>query len=405
MKNSASDKLRQKVARVLEVPDVPDSIWNHLEKKTDYVGEALDPAPPTAFDELVEQAESLMEIRRDGRKASSSRSVYEEHHLDANEIEEYHLDVNEINESETARAEALSASIARRVATQPSVRRFRNRVLGSTLLSHEQAVEFLKSPAPCWLSLNKFEELGIPIIDHRSFIVKEREDKQGRSHFIEGILHIEWAGGSYEGPFRHEVNAAKAPVARKRLWFLDQNNHLRKVVAWRESVFGELAGFSETFAQQYEWQESQATLFMLTGITPWIPPIISQIIPKLVIGNGDENSMDMERGLIRLLVDATVSPESVARTYRKAQHELLGKRTHSLSLRHCALVKFIAEKDNFDKKTWDEKMRMWNRETPEPEWRYPHVRHFGQAVDRAKRAVFFPMGGKFRVRGGQKPTA
>jgi hypothetical protein len=82
-------------------------------------------------------------------------------------------------------------------------------------------------------------------------------------------------------------------------------------------VLERLRQIVERLSERYRWQEAQATIFVLTGRTPLVPPAEAKI----------------EREAIVLTVDPSLTPRQVANYYRQFKKEILGGgRIKALSL-------------------------------------------------------------------------
>ena len=135
-----------------------------------------------------------------------------------------------------------------------------------------------------------------------------------------------------------------------------------------------LRQISDRLSRRYRWQEAQATIFVLTGRTPLVPPAEAKI----------------EREAIVLTVDPSLTPRQVADRYRQFRKDILGGgRIKALSLKHLRLAAFDADRPS--QETWKKKMDAWNRSAPEEEWRYKNDGRFKRDCLQAKRRLLAPL--------------
>jgi hypothetical protein len=138
-------------------------------------------------------------------------------------------------------------------------------------------------------------------------------------------------------------------------------------------VLERLRQIVERLSERYRWQEAQATIFVLTGRTPLVPPAEAKI----------------EREAIVLTVDPSLTPRQVANYYRQFKKEILGGgRIKALSLKHLQLAAFAANRPN--EEPWAKKMEAWNRSVPK-EWRYENGSYFKRDCLQAQRRLLAPL--------------
>lgn len=124
-------------------------------------------------------------------------------------------------------------------------------------------------------------------------------------------------------------------------------------------VLERLRQISEWLSEHYRWQEAQATIFVLTGRTPLVPPAEAKI----------------EREAIVLTVDPSLTPRQVADYYRQFKKGILGgSRIKALSVKHLQLAAFAADRPS--EEPWAKKMDAWNRSRKSPEERYTIASYF-----------------------------
>jgi hypothetical protein len=123
-----------------------------------------------------------------------------------------------------------------------------------------------------------------------------------------------------------------------------------------------LRGISGRLGKFYGWQDAQATVFVLTGVTPKLDALLAEV------HFSDPLSA---RSRIILTIDPKVTPREVAdfyRTVRKAEFS----RMKRLSEKHASLAAFEAPQPA--ERPWKERLRDWNqkcaREKRPQKWRY-----------------------------------
>lgn len=359
--------LRAKLAKVLCLPDVPEEIWHDLIERG-FVEEALNPDYDDGWNELRKEAKRLLFFMSLGATAKTRRTPSSGRTPQAQPA-------SILSPRETARALALSLYFARYAATTPRVRRFRANILGGTLLSPVQVEALLISPAPRYLTQAQFKAFGIAIIGHHA-----------RTLIYQGwhqvTLQIEWPGGTYQGSFESQVEASQLVPLH-----FPYQGRVETILAWPGTVFGELGALCTVLAQRYDWQEWEATQFVLTNTAPVVLPL--RLDMSLHTTTDNTEPFTHMRSCITLTVDPWVSVESVARAYHQAQQRLFGGANRPVQERSLALVRFHAEHmDDLGEKSWSTLRKMWNQEYPA--WHYEDERLFPRDMKRALRAIILP---------------
>jgi hypothetical protein len=139
-------------------------------------------------------------------------------------------------------------------------------------------------------------------------------------------------------------------------------------------VLERLRQISDRLSRHYRWQEAQATIFVLTGRVPLVPPAEAKI----------------EREAIVLTADPSLTPRQVADYYRQFRKEVLaGSRIKALSLKHLQLAAFAADRPNGE--SWAKKREAWNRSVPKKEWHYKNDAYFRRDCFQAQRRLLAPL--------------
>jgi len=159
-------------------------------------------------------------------------------------------------------------------------------------------------------------------------------------------------------------------VRRKFLEYQTDGDEVRSIPVAAGGVLDRLQEVGESLAGRYGWQESQATLFVLTGQIP-LPPSLIYHISAAFGGPGP---------VVRIVlnVDPEVSPGQVKVVYSKVRRAVLGKRCRPLTEKVIAMVDFVLDHSGL---SWQEKWEAWNRACPES--RYSSPRSMANAYYRA----------------------
>ena len=140
-----------------------------------------------------------------------------------------------------------------------------------------------------------------------------------------------------------------------------------------------LREISERLANFYGWDEAQATVFVLTGITP---------LHRAMRAEARFSDPLPARSRITLTIDPKVTPREIADYYRAIRRDLFGgRRLRRLSAKHARLAVFAAQQPDdstpaAQRARWNQECRAWKR----PKWRYQETTRFKrdcqQALDR-----------------------
>ncbi len=117
-------------------------------------------------------------------------------------------------------------------------------------------------------------------------------------------------------------------------------------------VLDELWGISEALVRGYGWKPDQAVVFVLCGITPYMPGLQ---LDAIYAGGCAAASR------IRLTIDPLVPPREVTATYSRLRQRILQGRYRPLSEKHMRLALFAAQ-HKLPGVTWAEVMSLWNAE-------------------------------------------
>ncbi len=119
-------------------------------------------------------------------------------------------------------------------------------------------------------------------------------------------------------------------------------------------VLDELWHLTDRLVKRYGWKEDQAAVFILSGVTPYLPGIRLET---------DYREDCPAASRITLIVDPFVPPQEVLGTYSRVRQQILKGRYRPLSEKHLRLAVFAAEQKRKGV-TWAAVMEEWNQAHP-----------------------------------------
>lgn len=288
------------------------------------------------------------------------------------------------DESIAARAEALCLYWAKIAAATQDVRSFRRRFLGGGTISTSSASDLILSPAASIWRLETFRRKGIPVIGHKSEILSK------------GKLKVTWPEGAVEVAFKQQHR-----LTVLRMW---DGEAEWPMTVLRGSVIEELHNVATTLARRFPWEAPYAAWFILTGQSPWVPPLKADV----------EGPDDLNHGSITITAAHWVPKEAVCKFYAELKSGLNPSPTPSL--RRLALFRFFVENSSGtlsinkigshiglqapdinnigshiglqSPANWRQMMERWNEE--HPDWHYANVRNFHRDFQAAFKSLAHP---------------
>ena len=318
-------------------------VWEECNEEG-FIEAALDSDLEAGKDELLKKVERIIKRIQLARERPSppGRSRSKEHRPF-------------LMEWEQARADALSVMVAKQAADTALVRRFRAEILHDRILSQQQALAWLKSPATRLLSTEMFADYAIPMVDHEAFEVSP----PGKDWFTPSIysrneevtLRITWAGGMFE-------ERLESPLFPRTFLYVptEDGRGIQRIMAWPDSVLGSVATISKELAKLYFWHEDAAMMFLLTDAPPFIAPLQvytqghSRTVNDRFPEEGDDPKVfknarwpiDLYRVRITLIADIWVSDATLLRALKAARRQVLKRDNRPLDISTSALVGFVA---------------------------------------------------------------
>ncbi len=244
----------------------------------------------------------------------------------------------------SARSDAVSEFIAERGRNDEEVREFRKRYLSGAVLSP------LKVEA--WIDEQSWEyNHAVAVGIHRApsgpdglHLIPEL--KSVKREQIQELLPVDCI--AYQRPASRWVH--RKPIGR-------------------DGALRTLLLLSRRLAKTFGWTEDQASMFVLTNLTPEIATTrwgISPVAPLACLTS------------VSLAVDLQVTPEELARKYRAIRSKILGPRHRSLGEKHCRLAVFALKNPDLNQ----DALREWNNQ--HPAWSYTKVSRFAKEARLAK---------------------
>lgn len=248
--------------------------------------------------------------------------------------------------------EAVSEAIAAIVRERKEVQSFRRDVLKGKTLKPEEVEAWIEDHTKDATSLH-----AAIVRLKTNFQIDERDEfgfkpliSSVNPEDIEGYAHLDTL--AYAKPGSAWVH--RVPVGR--------NGSLRM-----------LYKLSRDLATYFHWQEAQATVFVLTDLTPVIDTeniTLSSLSWVTVPYGGMEPLACLIR--VTLTIDPMMTPEELARKYAVVRNRFLVKKPRALSPKHLALAVFATKHPALD----SEAMEQWAGEFPQ--WKYQRVSLFAR---------------------------
>lgn len=438
-------ELRKRLARELGRRGLPDIIWQSLPL------DLLDPwtDEPEAWDEewddIRDRARNLVSVWEDGgRSALSSRRAPERRdraagstrlgtgdaprvpdpaaddgifvrHPVTTEVQQY------LTHYERRRAEAASAAFEREAERQPSVQRFREKVLQGRTLTRAEADAFVHSAALRFLHVDHVASGEIALTEHTARVLEWEagwvptptdEALRDRSIVFHCAVdeHRSWLY-RYRAVVRVDPPgkdfAAEILMPDERIFTVGRYASRHVGAAWlgADPPFGLMFQNSavweldQTCAQiaplPIPWDERQAGLWLLTGERPFVSPLRADLGFHAVgtTPGGKAIALGRPCGDAALTAELWLDGRSVAAAYRHIQRWRCGKDNRRLGDRNVAVFKFVTEKRPKDPESpdWRALMDAWNAlQEDKPEWKYRYPSIFARDFERAEDILMRP---------------
>lgn len=163
------------------------------------------------------------------------------------------------------------------------------------------------------------------------------------------------------------------------------SNWVHCVPVGRDGTLRVVFDLSKALVNRFRWQEAQATMFLLTDITPLVATESVQF-------NGPPfTNLPWGRRLplgcltrITLTIDPMVTPRELSRTYAKLRADLLIRKSKVQSEKHLQLAVFAIDHPALDKEALGEWARRFAK------WKYRRVSLFARDARMARDRLLHP---------------
>jgi len=323
---------------------VLDKLWQDLtEQYRDYIDDALRDSRLIA--DLVDVAEDRIEYWRLGSQRGKPPG------RTAQTIVEVDLDYYEKECAQTA-----SLYLAKKAASLPEVRRFRQERLGGELLTTEEAEEFLR------------EELKADVPDDRPLSELEEMWNASLSHMdLEELLEF----------IQPAVSPADAS-SPDQLFPYESSDSILVMTPWkREKIAKNFRDLCLYVVAIFPWNLDEAALFLLTGECPEVVPL--------------QLSYHRYRRVFTLNFAPWISEKTMRKAYRKCQKVVQGGDNRRMQERTLAVMRFVTQHtdDDGNRPAWPQLTELWNKEHP-GEWRFKDRFGLRKAYLRAEKELAGP---------------
>lgn len=232
---------------------------------------------------------------------------------------------------------ALSEVFAAEANQDAGVVAFRQEVLGGQLLAYEEVEAWIDRQAEADGPVTRYL-MNVPLPDGAAV------DHDAAGVFTRDPLTISENGHRAEGV---QIFTLDYQIPDSE-W-----KHVRPTRLGGE--LESLRQLSEGLAKRYRWHAGQATVFVLTGITPLLTSCVEGAVLRF-----DRPVLSR----ITLSLDPVVSPKEVMDHYRNLRQRMLqGERYRTQDHKALRLAVFYAERP--DGETWRERMAAWNDQYPD----------------------------------------
>lgn len=302
-------------------------------------------------------------------------------------------------------AQAMSALFALLADQVPEVQEFREKVLGGTFLTHDEAHALIASHAVRLLSLEQFSAWGIPVTNHRADTLDSAAHR-GKFNPVD-----EWTAIRVDPPgvtkrvryaysrngdlsTRCVVKDGNVVPTYTGLPIERHGDHTYPSWLWPGSVIDELYELSEELADMFDWPRSAldtqgrprneaAAWFVLTGEVPEVHPVD---VRWSMTGGGKYLNPQWR---IQLTVPPWLPQEEVSQAYRLLRGEVSGGRELPKKTKSLEVARFVWEQERkngyCEPPPWRTWCELWNEE--HTDHRFKDYRHFRTYFSRGDAAV------------------
>lgn len=344
--------LRKKMERILHTP-IQDRVWQYADKKG-LAGEVLQGENDIEW--LAEELKELLMVASQNESAADPEFM---------EPQRRHRRTNNV----LGRRAAVSSALAEIARQGDDVIYFRRTVLDSQLLRFEEVERWIREqrsqqvyPRAAIVRLKK----GFELRRAKPWELEPPLSSMGTEQ-IEGLAPPERLFYATRGDGQGDYVPRCAPIGR-------------------DGPLMETSKLSSSLAKRFCWQQAQATMFLLTDVTPLLtegvehhpPPMIA--LPWRVL----EPISCLTR--IVMTIDPLMTPREVSQEYAKIRARLLGRKPRIQSQKHLQLGVFAVKHPEFDKEELVKAaMLEWNSQFQE--WKYTRLKLFRRDAQTARKRL------------------
>ena len=351
-----ADSLKKSLEQLL--PYIPEGSWNLIVDEGD-VQRVLSGEMP--FTQLLKKAEDNLYLVGWGSIGGLREEGYARPMLSLQ-------DVAKSAKQYPLRQVVISHLIAIKAANETGVQHFRNTGLNDELLVWEQM--------EMWISKQYLIEKETRVPTKWLSVIPLPAEEAAR------ILHASLNKSlETEPPITVTIPAKQVGIpftnSEALEFYSPGDKRVRTLPTPSGGYMEQLEQLSKRLAEQYPWTRAQATIFVLTGLSPLVRPITHSFQDNVELPANSH---------ITLTIDPFVAPEEVAEHYRKYRRSIVESRQREMSDKHLMLALFAATRT--EDETWVRGMEEWNQE--HPEWAYKEHRNFSRDAIQASRRLLFP---------------
>ena len=325
---------------------IRDSLWKYL-SDNGFVGESPEYSEPIQW--LAKKAKELLEAAGEGPVdlLASEASNRRQRRVRAMPV----------------KREAISSLLAAIARNDEMVKIFRKEYLKTGYLSPAQV--------PAWIYRRR---------DQGSY-------SRAMILSLPAGLSYKWSGEWHAKPPLSILKAGRMEgfLPNEFLAYAEPDSVWRRIIpVRRDGILRNLQQLSASLAEQFGWQEAQATIFILTDLVPLVGINTVQIKwPRALRTEVGSNEIFPVACLARITitVDPLMTPQEVAALYRKTRATHLRRKPRSLSDKHMLLAAYLADHSPLDGKL----MAEWNRQ--HPKWQYRRFSLFSRDARRARHVI------------------
>jgi hypothetical protein len=250
-----------------------------------------------------------------------------------------------------SRQESISCYVAKEARENPAVQQFRETFLGGRILKIEEVEPWIVCESEKYpyrhSVIVRLPEGITPHCDEveRIYTLRPPLSEVTRFQRLEPITFLEYP----------RVGSVRAQL----------------IPAGPDGPIGVLYLLSQSLAETYGWQKSQATGFVLTDLTPEIAAY------KVSLDGHDFGGL----ARIRLVVDPFFTPAEVGQMYKRVRSQLWTSRMKGLSEKHTRLAIHVLHQPKLDPSC----LQNWNQQYPN--WAYRELKRFKKEALAAHRKL------------------